>query len=151
MGKLDKFVQVGRVAFIANGADSGKVCAIAEIVDQNRVLIDGPCTGVRRQVCDMKRLHLTGFHLPLPHSSRTAVVRRKWLAANLDERWTGTSWAKKLEARRLRASMTDFDRFRCARAKQIRNRIVSVAMGSLRKTSSAKLRKPNKKRHLRKA
>ncbi|PAA59316.1 hypothetical protein BOX15_Mlig020844g1 [Macrostomum lignano] len=155
MGKLDKFIEVGRVAFIANGKDSGKVCAIAEIIDQNRVLIDGPCSGVRRQVCDMKRLHLTRFCIDLPHSARTAVVRRKWTAAKLDEKWKETSWAKKLEARRLRTNMSDFDRFKLARAKQIRNSIIALAAGKIRKEAKAKpnalrFRKPNKKRHIKK-
>jgi large subunit ribosomal protein L14e len=32
-----KFVQVGRIAYVAIGPDQGKICAIVDVIDQNRV------------------------------------------------------------------------------------------------------------------
>ena len=34
---FQKFVQVGRVVYIAKGEDAGKIAAIVDIIDQNRV------------------------------------------------------------------------------------------------------------------
>uniref|UniRef100_A0A1I8FEN5 EVE domain-containing protein n=1 Tax=Macrostomum lignano TaxID=282301 RepID=A0A1I8FEN5_9PLAT len=72
-----KFVQVGRVAFIANGADSGKVCAIAEIVDAEPRAYRRPLHRRAPAGGDMKRLHLTGFHLPLPALFPHRVIRNR--------------------------------------------------------------------------
>lgn len=33
----ERFVEVGRVAFIAYGDDKGKLCVILDVIDQNRV------------------------------------------------------------------------------------------------------------------
>jgi large subunit ribosomal protein L14e len=45
-----KFVEIGRVAYVNSGPEAGKIAAIVNVIDQNRVLIDGPTSGVRRQV-----------------------------------------------------------------------------------------------------
>jgi large subunit ribosomal protein L14e len=45
-----KFVEIGRVAYINAGPEAGKIAAIVNVIDQNRVLVDGPTSGVRRQV-----------------------------------------------------------------------------------------------------
>lgn len=37
MQPFQKFVQVGRVVYIAKGEDAGKIAAIVDIIDQNRV------------------------------------------------------------------------------------------------------------------
>ena len=51
-----KFVEVGRVAVLGGeGPNQGKIAAIVNVIDQNRVLVDGPTSGVLRQV---------GLHLP---------------------------------------------------------------------------------------
>ena len=34
-----KFVETGRVVYIAHGPDAGKIAAIVDIIDQNRVII----------------------------------------------------------------------------------------------------------------
>ena len=38
----ERFVQVDRVAYIAYGSDKGKICCITNVIDQTRVLVDGP-------------------------------------------------------------------------------------------------------------
>ena len=45
-----RFVEIGRVAVISYGPDSGKLCTIVDVIDHNRVLVDGPAaiTGVHR-------------------------------------------------------------------------------------------------------
>ena len=45
-----RFVEVGRVVFAADGKEKGKIAAIVNVIDQNRVLIEGPLSGVARQV-----------------------------------------------------------------------------------------------------
>jgi len=56
-----RFVEIGRVGLISYGPDTGKLCTIVNVIDHNRVLVDGPeaMTGVRRHELNLKRLMLT--------------------------------------------------------------------------------------------
>jgi len=118
-----KFVEAGRVAFIADGPEEGKLCAIVNIIDQNRVLVDGPCSGVTRQELSIKRLHLTTLGLKYPFSASTRVVRKAWTAEKIDEKWKNSRWAQRVAARNTRANLSDFDRFKLNGARRTRNKI----------------------------
>ncbi|VDK87994.1 unnamed protein product [Litomosoides sigmodontis] len=104
-----RMVEIGRVVFVAKGDAGGKLATIVDVVDGNRALIDGPSTGVRRSVRNFKDLHLTKFRIPLRHGMRT----------------------------KNKTKMTDFDRFKLMRAKQLRNRLVRLQVAKLRKTRKA--------------
>nr|ALS04322.1 60S ribosomal protein L14 [Acartia pacifica]ALS04323.1 60S ribosomal protein L14 [Acartia pacifica]ALS04324.1 60S ribosomal protein L14 [Acartia pacifica]ALS04325.1 60S ribosomal protein L14 [Acartia pacifica] len=128
-----KFVEIGRVAFLADGPEKGKIAAIVNVIDQNKVLIDGPTTGVSRQAYPIKQIHLTNMKVTFPFDSPTRVVRKELTAAKVDEKWAESSWAKRLENKAKRLSMNDFDRFKLRVAKTRRNRIVSHALNSKKK------------------
>ncbi|KAK3086084.1 hypothetical protein FSP39_013270 [Pinctada imbricata] len=127
------FVEVGRVAMIAYGKDKGKLCVIMDIIDQNRALVDGPATGVKRQAVNFKTMHLTGLKMDIPRAIRTATLLKAWQKENMSEQWEKTSWAKKIANREKRANLSDFDRFKLMKAKQARNRLIDVEFGKLRK------------------
>merc|ERR1711893_29208 len=123
---------------------------IVDVIDGNRALVDGPCSGVPRKALPFKCLHLTKFVIKIAHSSRTAVVKKAWEEAKVTEQWEETTWAKKLASKQKRASLTDFDRFKLMKAKQTRNRLVNVQFGKLRKEAKKagpKKTRVNKKPH----
>merc|ERR1739845_46599 len=93
-----RFIEIGRVAYIAFGPDEGKLVAIVDVIDQNRALIDGPCSGVRRQAMAFKRMQLTDYVIKVPHSAHEKHVRKAWEKAGVNEKWAESSWAKKIEA-----------------------------------------------------
>ena len=64
-----------------------------------QALVDGPCSGVARKAVPFKRMHLTKFVVKVPHSARTAVVKKAWEKANISSLWEETTWAKKLAAK----------------------------------------------------
>jgi len=146
-----RFVEIGRVAYIAYGPDAGKLVSIVDVIDQNRALVDGPCSGVARQSMNFKQLHLTKFVVSFPHSARTRLVKKAWEKADINKLWQESAWAKKITAREQRKQLSDFDRFKLMKAKQARNRLVMVEYGKLKKASkkipAKKGRKPNKKVH----
>ena len=76
-----KFVEIGRVAVLGQGPDAGKIAAIVNVIDQNRVLIDGPTSGVRRQEYPLKQLELTPIRVKFAFNARSKVVRKE-LEAN---------------------------------------------------------------------
>nr|CAH8867292.1 unnamed protein product [Trichobilharzia regenti] len=119
-----RFVEAGRLVFIASGPYAKKVAVIVEIIDQRRVLIDGPCSGVPRQAINLNRLHLTKLKYKIPHGCGTNAVQKLWSKYEITKDWENTVWAKKLHRKSLRASMSDFDRFKVMVARQQRNRIL---------------------------
>lgn len=128
-----RFVQVGRVAFIAVGENRGKLCVIIDIIDQTRVLVDGPLSGVKRQAMRLRLLHLTDFVIKIPHSAREKTVKKAWMDTKIDERWQKTVWCQKLEAKKRKAAMTDFDRFKLMVAKKRRNNIINKELRKIKK------------------
>ena len=93
-------VEIGRVALVTRGADAGKICAIVDVVDQNRVLVDGPSSGVKRQALTFKDLALTRFTINIPHGTGTSFVKKVWDANEVNQKFAETPKAKQLEAAR---------------------------------------------------
>ncbi|XP_053560751.1 60S ribosomal protein L14 [Bombina bombina] len=133
-----RYVQIGRVAYVSFGPHEGKLVAIVDVIDQNRALVDGPCSGVRRQAMPFKCMQLTDFVIKFPHSARQKYVRRAWEKDNINEKWAASNWAKKIEARQRKAKMTDFDRFKVMKAKKMRNKIIKHEMKRLQKEATKK-------------
>merc|ERR1712107_328128 len=83
----------------------------------NKVLIDGPTAGVARQAYALKQIHLTPIKVNFPFNACTRVVRKELESNKVDDKWTQSSWAKRLENKAKRTSMNDFDRFKLRKAK----------------------------------
>ncbi|XP_024887346.1 60S ribosomal protein L14 [Temnothorax curvispinosus] len=138
---FERFVQSGRVAYVSDGSHQGKLVTIVDIIDQNRVLVDGPSSGVPRCEMRLNELHLTKFRLRFPFSGSTRVVRKAWNTAKINELWKQTMWARKVEAKKKRAELSDFDRFKLRKARQIRNKLRTDAFHRLKKkTKKAKVK-----------
>ena len=84
---------------------------IVDIVDMNRVLVDG-LGNFPRVIMPLKRLTLTRLRLPILRGARTGTLRKAATAFELDKKWAETQACKKLARGTARANTTDFDRFR---------------------------------------
>merc|ERR1712024_122605 len=107
-----KFIAIGSVAVLQDGSCKGKIAAIVDVIDQNRVLLDGPCSDVPRQEYPIKNLHLTTLKAKFPFSARSRVVSKAWKSEDISGRWATSSWAKRMAATKKRSSLNDFDRFK---------------------------------------
>ncbi|XP_034195802.1 ribosomal protein L14 isoform X2 [Osmia lignaria lignaria] len=130
---FERFVESGRVAYVSDGPHLGKLVTIVDIIDQNRVLVDGPSTSVPRCEMRLNQLHLTKFRLNFPFTGSTRVVRKAWDAAKINDLWKETMWARKVEAKKKRLELSDFDRFKLRKARQIRNKLRTDAFYRLKK------------------
>ncbi|KAH0569118.1 60S ribosomal protein L14 isoform X3 [Cotesia glomerata] len=130
-----RFVQTGRVCLVNDGVNKGKLVTIVDVIDQNRVLVDGPQSKIPRGQMRLSELHLTKFQLKFPFTGSTKVVRKAWDAAELEKKWSETVWAKKAAAKAKRLTLSDFDRFKLRKARQIRNKLRSDAFFRLKKVS----------------
>uniref|UniRef100_A0A4W5QT91 Large ribosomal subunit protein eL14 n=1 Tax=Hucho hucho TaxID=62062 RepID=A0A4W5QT91_9TELE len=133
-----RYVEIGRVAYISFGPHAGSLVAIVDVIDQNRALVDGPCTGVKRQSMPFKCMQLTDYVIKVPHSARQKFVKRAWEKAQVTEKWAESNWAKKIEARQKRAQMSDFDRFKVMKAKRMRNKVIKHEVKRLQKEAAKK-------------
>ncbi|CAD5120368.1 DgyrCDS8941 [Dimorphilus gyrociliatus] len=148
--QFKRFIEIGRVAYIAYGPSKGKLIVIVDVIDQNRVLVDGPCTAVKRQAVNIKQLHLTKFVIKMPYGLRTGLIKKIWEKEEIEKKWAKTVWAKKIASKKLRENLSDFDRFKLMKMKQARNRLINTEFGNLKKKTPRvpiKKRKPNKVIH----
>ena len=124
-----------------DGPDSGKIAAIVDVIDQNRVLLDGPCTDVTRKAYRIKNLHLTPLVTKFPFSARSKVVREAWVKDDISKKWEESAWAKRMAMKAKRKGLTDFDRFKLTKAKSARNKILAKAVSIKKKklTKAGKL------------
>ena len=131
---FSRYVEVGRVVLINHGPDAGKLATVIDIVDQNKCLVDGPeeITGVSRQVISYKRVALTDVTVNIQRNARAKTLKAAWKAGDTLAKWQGSSWAKKLESKKKRASLSDFDRFKVMVAKKQKSRIIAQKMKELK-------------------
>jgi len=128
-----RYAEVGRVVLINYGPESGSLATIIDIVDGNKCLIDGPSeiTGVERQVIPFKRIALTDLTVKIQRNARAKTLKKAWADADTLATWEKCSWAKKLSAKKKRASLTDFDRFKVMVAKKERSAIIAKKIKEL--------------------
>ncbi len=112
MVQFKRFVEPGRLALISFGPDAGKMVTIVDIIDQRRVIIDGPTTGVKRQQIPVRWISLTDFTCEVQRGTRTGLVKKIVEKSGVLAKWSQTAWAKKIQARESRKSLGDFDRFK---------------------------------------
>lgn len=132
-----RFVEVGRVVLVNDGPSAGKLAVIAEIIDHNRALIDGPSTGVPRQALPYRNMILTPYTIAsLPRAAGSGAIKRAVEKAGVTEKWEASGWAKKLAARQSRKEASDFDRFQIMLAKKSRRDLVRKAYVKEKKASA---------------
>ncbi|PVU88154.1 hypothetical protein BB559_005703 [Furculomyces boomerangus] len=132
-----RLVQVGRVVVLNHGSNTGRIAVIVDILDHNRALIDGPTTGVHRQIISFSHVTLTDIVMnKLPRTIGTTALKRAIKAQHIDEAWNKTAWAQKLAVRNIRGGLSDFDRFKVMRLKKQQRVIVQAQINTLKKSSA---------------
>jgi len=127
-----RYVEVGRVVLVNYGPDAGKLATIIDVVDSNKCLIDGPSSGVSRQVISFGRIALTDYTIDISRSAGTKDITAAWSDADVQAKWDASSWAKKLSAKAKRATLSDFDRFKVMVARKQRSAIIAKKMKELK-------------------
>merc|ERR1712194_384957 len=113
-------------AHITYGPCAGKMCTVVDIVDQKRVVVDGPesVTGVRRHMMPIKRLSLTDLKSRIPRGAREKTLKKALEKDDVINKFAASAWGKKMKAKETRSNMTDFDRFKLMVAKKKRAQVV---------------------------
>lgn len=129
---IKHLVEIGRIAYVGYGRNAGKPVAIVDVIDQNRALVDGPCSKVTRQPIRFKRLRLTKHKLNFDHSAPTRVVKREWEKEGITEKWRQGFQYKRLLADKRRKDLSDLGRFKVYKLKQKLNKIVKAKVAHIK-------------------
>merc|ERR1712191_19748 len=82
------------------------------------------------------RTPLDQLRIKIQRGTTTKAVRIAWESEKVADKWAATSWARRIEKREKRASLTDLERFKVGKAKGARNKMVRKAFFSLLKKGS---------------
>ena len=115
---------------IQYGPSAGKLATIIDVVDQNRILVDGPAaiTGVSRHIINLKWVALTDLKVAVARNARQKKLNTEWTKADTLNKWAATAWAKKLAGKKAKSAATDFERFTIKARKQTVAKKVKAAM-----------------------
>merc|ERR1719217_1716852 len=98
------------------------MASIVDICTLERVVIDGPTTGVKRQLIPVRRLTLTDQVTPkVFRGSREKTLKKALTEDDTYTKWGETAWAKKIAAKRAKANLSDFERFKLMLARKKRS------------------------------
>ena len=122
-----RFVEVGRVIIINYGPLTGKLAVIVDVLTTTKVLVQGLKGGVRRQELSLRRVSLTDFKLDIKRGAKRDEVLKAIEKDKLEDKFKKSSFAKKVELRKTRANLTDFDRFKVMRLRQKRAALRNAA------------------------
>ncbi|MCO5609732.1 hypothetical protein L7F22_068799 [Adiantum nelumboides] len=125
-----RYVEIGRVAMVNYGASYGKLVVIVDVVDQKRALVDA--LDMVRGAMNFKRLSLTDIKIDIPRMPKKKQLAEAINSADVHEKWANSSWGRKLNVQKKRASLSDFDRFKVMVARIKRSSIVKVELSKLR-------------------
>jgi len=128
MGLFNRFVEIGRIVLINYGPESGKLACIIDVVDGNKVLIDGPTFGVERQIINLRRIQLTDIKVQIPRNAREKTLKAAFAKVDVVGKWSATSWAKKIAIKKARAATSDFDRFKIMIARKQKASLIKAQM-----------------------
>merc|ERR1712070_1128734 len=98
--------------------EMGRVVLIIDVIDQNRCMVYSPETTPQRRETGYKRLSLTDLKIDIQRAARQKTCEKAWAASDVNAKWESTSWAKKIAARKAKATDTDFQRFKNMVAKK---------------------------------
>eukprot|EP00392_Amoebophrya_sp_AT5.2_P005247 g5256.t1 len=123
-----RFVEPGRLVLVRYGPLEGKVATIVDMITLNKVMIDGPTTGVKRQMIPLKWVSLTGFKSKLGRGAKEKALKKALQESSAVANWEKSSWAKKQAAKKAKAALTDFERFKLMVAKKKVNQEVKKSL-----------------------
>eukprot|EP00462_Mataza_sp_D1_P001376 CAMPEP_0175093454 /NCGR_PEP_ID=MMETSP0086_2-20121207/3026_1 /TAXON_ID=136419 /ORGANISM="Unknown Unknown, Strain D1" /LENGTH=135 /DNA_ID=CAMNT_0016366427 /DNA_START=27 /DNA_END=434 /DNA_ORIENTATION=- len=133
MVKRCHFIEIGTVCCINYGPNAGKICVVLDVMDSNKVLADGPTSGVERGLVSLRHLSITPIKVQVPRGAKTATLDKLMKKQEIDTKWSQTSWAKKLAKQATRANLSDFDRFKVMCLRKKRSTVVGKALAKLKK------------------
>merc|ERR1712118_587548 len=123
-----RFVEPGRLCLIEYGPYRGKTAVITDLINENRVVLDGHYNEVPRQQMPVRWLGLTDISCAIERGARQKTLKKAMGEADVLGQWEKSYAAKQLKVKAHRANMTDFDRFKLMLAKKDKSKAIKKAL-----------------------
>ncbi|XP_018012036.1 60S ribosomal protein L14 [Hyalella azteca] len=146
MSLFTKYVELGRVVDITRGKCKGHQGVIVNIIDCNRLLVDGP--GMVRQEIKLKDARLTKFKLKIKLEMPAKTLKKLWEKAHIDFRFKRLPYVKRAAKFERRSKITDYNAFKVAEASRRCSNIVYSSFRNLRNKYPRMLQKLKARRDL---
>jgi len=91
-----------------------------------QALVDAP--GITRSVINYKRLLLTDLTVDISKSPDKETLKAALAAGDIEGKWAASSWGKKLARQDAKKKASDFDRFKAAKAKTARSKLIAAKL-----------------------
>lgn len=135
---FNRFVEIGRVVLINYGEYEGRIAAILDVIDANSVIVSGPTSGVPRTPISIKRIQLTDITCPIKRNPRNKTLEKIWNENKIQQAWENTSWGRKLQNRKRKSEMNDFDRFKAVVAHKERAKLIRAQRKQIQPSKKSK-------------
>ena len=107
----ETLLRLGRVVYVNYGPLSGKIAVVVDIINENRVVVDGPGLGVTRQAISIKRLVLTKFLLgDYKMTDSQGELKKKIETFDLMKRFRSCGIGKKIAQQERRRELIPLDK-----------------------------------------
>eukprot|EP01015_Nassula_variabilis_P031758 TRINITY_DN7230_c0_g1_i4.p1 TRINITY_DN7230_c0_g1~~TRINITY_DN7230_c0_g1_i4.p1 ORF type:complete len:175 (-),score=47.82 TRINITY_DN7230_c0_g1_i4:114-638(-) len=139
------YLKIGRVCRINYGADYGKHVVVLDVIDSKRALVEGPNDKIPRQSINFNRLTPMRFVAKICRGVHTGILKKAIEKQGIQRDIENSNAYKRTQQTKLRAGLTDFERFRAQvlrfrLAKQARHqaRVLSRGGAATKKTAPKK-------------
>lgn len=109
-GRLTNTVKIGRACFVNEAPYVGALAVVVDIIDVTEVIVQGVKGSLPKRVVNVNHIELLPQTLSVARNAAAAEVDAAAEAEGLATKWEKTAAFKKMERRRLRRQMSDFDR-----------------------------------------
>nr|CAG4715001.1 unnamed protein product [Naegleria fowleri] len=130
-------VQIGRACTPLYGANQGKLLVIVDVLDANRVLVQGQ--DIPRQVVSTGDIQLVDAVAKITNKSTTEEVAKALSSSDMQNALLNTSGVKKALKQQKRKSLNDFDRVKVQILKKKKNALLREKLNALVQKSGSEV------------
>jgi len=121
---MNNKLEIGRLVYITFGPSIGKIGFVLDIVDEKRILIDGPCG---RQIINIKRIMLTTIKKNINPKINSREIHKIIKQNDILKSWYKNK-GKIIMKRNYVKNLTDYDRFKYMIGKKHYARLIHLNM-----------------------
>jgi len=115
-------LEVGRLIYITFGPSVDKIGFVLDIVDEKRILIDGPCG---RQIINIKRIMLTNIKKEINRKINSREIHKIIKENDILKNWYKNK-GKIILKRNFVKNLSDYDRFKYMIGKKHYSRLIHL-------------------------
>ena len=119
---MNSNLEIGRIVLITFGPSIGKIGIVLDIVDEKRILIDGPCG---RQIINIKRITITNIKKKINGKITSHKAHKIIKCSDILQNWYINKGKIQIKRNYIK-SFTDFERFKYMIGKKHQSKLLHL-------------------------